>query len=443
MELKDKNITMLGAGLVGSLMSIYLSRKGYKVDIYEKRNDMRASGKRGGRSINLALSHRGLMALEEVGLADEIRKLVIPMKGRMMHDTQGNLTYQAYGKEGQFINSVSRGLLNEMLMDEAEKLGVKIHFDHICSEVNLDKTEATFQSPKGSKKIASHIMLGSDGAFSAMREAIQHTDRANYSQFFIDHGYKELSIPPVKGEFAMEPNALHIWPRGRFMMIALPNTDKSFTCTLFFDFEGPVSFEKLKTNQDVDRFFEEYFPELLTLIPDLTKQFFENPTPSLVTVKCFPWSKNKSLLIGDAAHAIVPFFGQGMNCGFEDCQVLNQLIDQHQHNWEEIMPAFQISRKPNADAIAELALQNFVEMRDLVADPKFLLRKKIEAKLHALYPDKWVPLYTMVTFTQLPYEHALKTGQKQTKIMEEVMNRPDIETAWEGLDFEEIVRRLG
>lgn len=433
---------MLGAGLVGSLMSIYLSKRGYKVDIYEKRSDMRASGQRGGRSINLALSHRGLTALEEVGLADEIRKLVIPMKGRMMHDTNGHYTYQAYGKEGQYINSVSRSLLNEMLMDEAEKGGVKIHFEHHCSEVNLDKTEATFHSPKGIVKVNPDIILGSDGAFSALREAIQHTDRTNYSQFFIEHGYKELSIPPVNGEFAMEPNALHIWPRGRFMMIALPNTDKSFTCTLFLDFEGPQSFERLRTKQAVEDFFGEYFPDVPPLVPDLTQQFFENSTPSLITVKCFPWAKNKSLLIGDAAHAIVPFYGQGMNCGFEDCHVLNQLIDDYQHDWHQIMPAFQISRKPNADAIAELALQNFIEMRDLVADPKFLLRKKIEARLHELYPDRWVPLYTMVTFTQLPYEQALKTGQKQTQIMEDVMNRPDIESAWERLDFEGIVGRL-
>lgn len=437
-----KEVTLLGAGLVGSLMSIYLAKKGYSVSIYEKRDDMRKGNQRGGRSINLALSNRGLKALEEVGLAEQIKRLVIPMKGRMMHDVQGNLTFQPYGKEGQFINSVSRSWLNEMLMDEAEKLGVKIHFEHRCSQVNLDTQALEFETPKGTKKVQSEVLLGADGAFSALRDAMQRNDRFNYSQYYIEHGYKELSIEPQMGEFAMEPNALHIWPRGRFMMIALPNTDKTFTCTLFLDYEGEHSFSKLQTPAQVEAFFKTFFPDVMPLIPDLTQQFFQNPSPSLVTVKCYPWVKNRACLIGDAAHAIVPFYGQGMNAGFEDCRVLNELIDTHAHNWDAIFPAFQESRKPNSDAIAELALKNFIEMRDLVADPQFLLQKKIEAHLHERYPQEWIPLYSMVTFSDLSYSDALRIGQRQHQIMQKVMSKPDIENTWSQLDFASIVAQL-
>ncbi|MDN4165614.1 NAD(P)/FAD-dependent oxidoreductase [Cytophagales bacterium LB-30] len=437
-----KEITLLGAGLVGSLMSIYLAKKGYSVSIYEKRDDMRKGNQQGGRSINLALSNRGLKALEEVGLAEQIKRLVIPMKGRMMHDVKGNLTYQPYGKEGQFINSVSRSWLNEMLMDEAEKLGVNIHFEHRCSQVNLDTQALEFETPSGSKRIQSEVLLGADGAFSALRDAMQRSDRFNYSQYYIEHGYKELCIEPQQGEFAMEPNALHIWPRGRFMMIALPNTNETFTCTLFLDYEGEDSFANLQTPEQVEAFFKTYFPDVIPLIPDLTHQFFQNPTPSLVTVKCYPWVKNRTCLMGDAAHAIVPFYGQGMNAGFEDCRVLNELIDTHQHNWDTILPEFQQARKPNADAIAELALKNFVEMRDLVADSQFLLQKKIEAHLHEQFPKDWIPLYSMVTFSDLSYADALRIGQKQHEIMQKVMSKPDIEKNWPNLDFASIVEQL-
>jgi kynurenine 3-monooxygenase len=376
---------------------------------------------------------------------DVIKKTAVPMHGRMIHDLQGKLTYQPYGKQGQFINSVSRGGLNMALMTEAEKSGVEFFFDHRAEKVNLINTIlTTVDSRQLIVDREFDLIIGSDGAFSAIRGAVQFTDRFDYSQDYIDHGYKELHIPAgVSEAFQLEKNALHIWPRESFMMIALPNPDGSFTCTLFFPFTGRVSFDSLKTNSDISAFFQNVFPDAKALMPDLLSDFEQNPTSSLVTVKCFPWVKNKTLLIGDAAHAIVPFFGQGMNAGFEDCRILNQLLEKHSDDWDKVLPEFQQMRKPDADAIAQLALDNFTEMRDLVADADFLLRKKIEARLHELFPDKWVPLYSMVTFhDHIRYSDAFVMGQKQKMIMNEVMKIPEIESNWQNLDFEKIVEKL-
>lgn len=445
MSVKNQSIAIVGAGLVGSLLSIYLSKRGYKISVFERRADMRKQAMDGGRSINLALSNRGIRALDEIGLANVIKQTAVSMHGRMMHDLQGKLTFQPYGKQGQFINSVSRGDLNKALMTEAEKSGVEFFFDHRVEKMNLVNTILTTVNSRQStvdKKF--DLIIGSDGAFSAVRAALQFTDRFHYSQDYIDHGYKELHIPAgAEGSFQLEKNALHIWPRESFMMIALPNQDGSFTCTLFFPFEGAPSFSKLKTDRDVVEFLKTTFPDACKLMPDALKDFKTNPTSSLVTVKCFPWVRNKTLLIGDAAHAIVPFFGQGMNAGFEDCRILNQLLDQHQDNWNNVLPEFQQLRKPDADAIAKLALDNFIEMRDLVADADFLLRKKIEAKLHELFPDTWVPLYSMVTFQDhVRYSDAYATGQKQRKIMDEVMKISGIESNWGNLDFKKVAEKL-
>jgi kynurenine 3-monooxygenase len=446
----SKHIAIAGAGLVGCLIAIYLKKRDYTVTVFERRGDMRKKGAEAGRSINLALSNRGIRALEEVGLADELKKVAIPMHGRMMHDKQGKLNSFAYGKEGQFINSVSRSGLNIVLMDEAERLGVAFRFDQRITKVDLEKTSLTIgpQSTVDSRQLSVDekfdLVIGADGAFSAVRGSFQFTDRFDYAQDYIDHGYKELHIPPgANGSFQLEKNYLHIWPRESFMMIALPNPDGSFTCTLFFPFEGNPSFDSLKTKQDVERFFEETFPDAKKLIPDLLHDFEINPTSSLVTIKCYPWVRNKTLLIGDAAHGIVPFYGQGMNAGFEDCRILNDLLNQHRDNWEVVLSEFQKLRKPDTDAIAQLALDNFIEMRDLVADTDFLLRKKIEGKLYALFPDKWIPLYPMVTFMDsMRYSDALHTGQKQKQIMNEVMKTPNLETTWESLDFKAIVDQL-
>jgi kynurenine 3-monooxygenase len=442
-----KHIAISGAGLVGSLLSIYLKKRGYEVSVFERRGDMRSSEYVGGRSINLALSNRGIRALEEIGLADELKRIAIPMHRRVMHDKQSNLNFQPYGKEGQYINSISRSALNIALINEAEKHGVHFFFNHKIKEVDSKNTTLTFETPVSNPQPQTSsfdLIIGADGAFSVVRDALRVTDRFDYQLFYIEHGYKELTIPAgANGTFLLEKNALHIWPRESFMLIALPNPDGSFTCTLFFPFEGAVSFDKLKTEKEILTFFAEVFPDAKALMPDLLSDFSENPTSSLVTVKCFPWVKNKTLLLGDAAHAIVPFYGQGMNAGFEDCRVLNQLLDAHSDNWEEVLLAFQLVRKPDADAIAQLALDNFVEMRDLVGDKEFLLRKKIEAKLYERYPTRWIPLYSMVTFYEhIRYSEAYATGQKQKRIMDEVMKVSGIENTWQELDFEAIVNQL-
>lgn len=443
-----KEVTIIGAGLVGSLLSIYLSRKGYKVRIYERRPDMRKEKMSAGRSINLALSDRGIKALEEVGIMDAIREIAIPMNGRFIHNADGNTTFQPYGKQGQFINSVSRGELNKKLMDLAEKEGAEIFFDHKCVSIDWKTNAISFEAPgSGLTTHNPKLIFGADGAYSAARlqHQLQH-DRFQYHQYYIDFGYKELTIPPAEGgSFRMEKNALHIWPRGNYMLIALPNTDGSFTCTLFFPFDGEPSFASLGTKEKLRSFFEKTFTDAFRLMPKLEEEFFTNPTSSLVTVKCYPWIReDKFALIGDAAHAIVPFFGQGMNCGFEDCSVLNGLMEQYGDDWTTILERFQQIRKPDGDAIAELALNNFIEMRDKVADPKFLLQKKIEARLHDKYPMKWIPAYSQVTFSpQIRYSDAFRNAMRQEAIMQQVMAMPDIDRKWDSEEIEAaILKRL-
>ncbi|HQZ50837.1 MAG TPA: NAD(P)/FAD-dependent oxidoreductase [Chitinophagaceae bacterium] len=440
-----KEITIIGAGLVGSLLSIYLAKRGHKVAIYERRSDMRTEDMSAGRSINLALSDRGLLALGKVGLTDEIKKICIPMHGRQIHNVDGSITFQPYGKEGQYINSVSRGELNKQLMTIAEEHGVNIHFNEKCKTLDWNNDKIEFENTAGKQLPSSKadIIFGADGAFSAARlqHQLQH-DKFDYHQYYIDCGYKELSIPPnEEGEFALEPNALHIWPRKDYMLIALPNLDKTFTCTLFFPFEGELSFDKINTEEKVKQFFATNFADVVPLMPDYVNEFFTNPTSSLVTIKCFPWVRDdKFALIGDAAHALVPFFGQGMNCGFEDCRILDELIEKNGDDWHKILSEYQTLRKPDADAIADMAANNFTEMRDRTADPKFLLQKKIEARLHENYPDKWIPAYSQVTFSpHIRYSDALARGNRQEIIMQEVMSMTDIETKWESEEVEKMI----
>ena len=439
----NKHVAIVGAGLVGSLLAIYLRKRGYRISVFERRPDMRSNRLDSGRSINLALSNRGIRALHEVGLEDLLRQNAIPMHGRMMHDVRGQLTYQPYGTDGQYINSVSRGGLNKVLMTEAESQGAQLYFEHRCLQVDLNNTALTFQHEPTNTQAFDYI-IGADGAFSAARGMMQFSDRYDFSQDYIEHGYKELTLPAGDGQvFQMEKNALHIWPRERYMLIALPNPDATFTCTLFFPFEGDPSFATLATSRAVSEFFKNQFADIADRMPHLQDEFFANPTGSLVTMRCYPWVRNRTLLIGDAAHAIVPFFGQGMNAGFEDCRVLNDLLTQYNDRWEDVLPAFQQQRKPDADAIAQLALDNFVEMRDLVADADFLLRKKIEARLHQLYPSRWIPLYSMVTFhDNIRYSDAYAIGQRQKKIMDRVMATPGIAQTWESVNFESIVNQL-
>lgn len=451
--MEEKPVAVVGAGLVGSLLGIYLSQRGYKVEMFERRDDMRAGNMVGGKSINLALSDRGWKALKGVGIADEIMKIAIPMKGRMIHDTEGKTNLLPYGKEGQAIYSVSRGGLNCLLMDLAEKKGSKIHFNKRCKNISLKDASLVLEDgvTKEDYYFFASRIFGTDGAFSAARLQMQlSTDRFEYSQRYLNYGYKELHIPSTKdGGFAMETNCLHIWPRGKFMMIALPNIDGSFTCTLFFPFEGEESFSTLTTKESVKKFFDKTFPDAVPIMPTLLEDFFHNPSASLVTVKCFPWSfEDKMLLLGDASHAIVPFYGQGMNCGFEDCTILNEIMEKYLSKpndelaWKKVFEETAKSRKPDADAIADLAVSNFVEMRDLVTHPDFILQKKIEAHFSSKHPDKWLPLYSMVTFSDLPYSYALERGSKQDLIMKKVLSVPNISEKWNSTEVEEMMLEL-
>lgn len=414
--MKNTKIQVIGAGLVGAVLAADLVRRGHDVQVYEKRPDIRKAGNIGGRSINLALSERGWKALRLIGAEDQIRKEAIPMYGRMIHDETGKLTFQPYGVGKQAIYSVSRGGLNARLIDHAEKLGAKFYFENACRSMDLRKEIIDLE---GTRLSTNTVTFGADGAFSRIRLGMMKLDRFDYSQKYLRHAYKELSIPPdEQGGWQLEKNALHIWPRHSFMLIALPNADGSFTCTLFAPFKGENSFDQLQSEEDVIRWFQMFFPDAIALMPSLLDDFFSNPTSSLLTVRCQPWNYNKVALIGDAAHAIVPFYGQGMNAGFEDVTVLDELMEDHRGNWPELLHNYALDRKPNADAIADLAIKNFIEMRDWVADAKFLYRKKLERMLHEKYPNDYVPVYTLVTFTHTPYAEAQRIGKLQDQFFE-------------------------
>jgi kynurenine 3-monooxygenase len=423
-----RSVTILGAGLVGSLLAIILRKRGYEVTIFERRADMRAASVIAGRSINLAMSARGWKALELAGLKSEMEELAIPMYGRYLHMPDGNTAFQPYSKNNEAIYSVSRGDLNKKLMTLAEKEGAAIHFEHRATKVNVVDNRIHFQLPgNADKTVTADLLFGADGAFSSLRNSYAHTDRVSSAQTYLEYGYKELTIMPgADGKWVMEKNALHIWPRGKYMMIALPNTDGTFTCTLFMPFEGENSFEILQTQNEVTAFFNERFADAVPLMPTLLEDFFANPTASLVTTHIFPWHyKDKSALIGDAAHAIVPFYGQGMNAGFEDCTILSALINEYNDDWDTILKRYEEKRKPNGDAVAQLALLNFVEMRDKVADPVFLERKKIEKELGKRYPDQFVSVYEMVSFSHTPYDTAMRCIRTQEQLLQRIMNEGD------------------
>lgn len=421
----SQKITLVGGGLAGSLMSIYLAKKGFDVHLYERRGDMRQGKYEGGRSINLALSTRGINALNKVGLVDDILGISIPMKGRMMHSVKGDLAFQAYGREDQMIYSVSRGELNIKLLQLADQYpNITMYFDHKCTHANLETNETTFINDKGEVvKDKADVILSTDGAFSAVRDAMIRYPRYNFSQTYENYGYKELEIvPDENGDFQMDMNSLHIWPRSSFMMIALPNPGGNFTCTLFMPYEGEISLEKLNTKESVTNFFNEYFADAMAMMPNLVDDFFNNPTGNLATMRCYPWVKNNVALMGDSAHAVVPFYGQGMNCSFEDCVVLDQCIDEFNGDWAKILDTYQKSRKPNADAIANLALQNFIEMRDLVGSPAFLHKKHVEHDLVVLYPDKFKSQYERTTFSNDSYLDALNWGAKNDALLEFIIS---------------------
>ena len=458
--MNDQRITIIGAGLAGSLLSIYLAKRGMTVDVYEARGDMRLAEVAAGRSINLALSDRGIAALREVGMDEYMLAEAVPMYGRMIHSVTGETKLLPYsGRQGEYINSVSRAGLNIALINEAAKYeNVAFHFNERCVDLDPDSGEAIFSSGKRSD---GDTVIATDGAGSAVRHAMMNggVDRFDFSQKWLEHGYKELHIPALPGQnhlrervgspFAIEKNALHIWPRHKFMMIALPNFDGSFTCTLFLGHEREslvdnfgagstsegelrtgrasvreYSFDQLKDERSVREFFEAEFPDAVELMPTVVEDFFHNPTGNLGTVKCFPWNVGgKALLLGDSAHAVVPFYGQGMNCAFEDVRVLDQLVEEHGTDWETVYEEFGRRRKVNTDAIADMAEENFYEMRDAVADPVFLRKRELETKLEQTYPD-YFSKYSMVTFRDdLPYSVAKARGNAQDKFLMDVCER--------------------
>ncbi len=429
-----KEITIVGAGLVGSLCSIYMKNRGYNVNVYERRQDLRSIKINAGKSINLALSKRGWTALEKAGIDNHIREIAIPIYKRVMHDSKGKLTNQLYGNEGEAIYSVSRSKMNILMMELAEKKGVNLFFNQKCVNVNFEESTLFFENliTKEKQNIKSDFIVGADGAFSVVRKEMVNQYSHEYEYNEINHDYKELLIPKGgNNEYLLEKNALHIWPRGNFMLMALANLDGSFTCTLFAPKKGDNSFKKLNSKIEVENFFSKTFPDFIKLVPNLYEQWESNPTSTLGIVRTFPWNINdKSIIIGDAAHATVPFYGQGMNCGFEDCRILDEMLNKFE-NLHLCFDNFSKSRKPNGDGVQELSMHNFKVMRDKTADPKFLLQKKIEKKFSNLYPNKWNPLYSMVSFTNIEYSKAWNIGMKQEKIMKDIMKIPNIEEIWE------------
>jgi len=413
---------LIGSGLAGGLLAAYLGRRGYAVDLYERRADPREGNIVGGRSINLAISTRGIHALEQIGLADEALRHAIPMRGRMIHDRTGQLHFSPYDVDPKkCINSIGRAALNTTVIEAAQRYSnVRVHFNHKCTAVDIDSPIAHLETANAAVTARGDAVIGVDGAFSAVRKSMQDAvAKFQYDEIYLAHGYKELTIPPGSdGSWRMEKNALHIWPRKSFMMIALPNPDGSFTCTLFWEFEGPRSFATTKTDDDVRRFFEEEFPDAVTLMPNLLDDFRNNPTGSLVTIRCAPWFyRDKTCLVGDAAHAVVPFYGQGMNAAFEDCSVLDECLEQFPENRERAFAEYFRRRKENADALANLAIGNFIEMRDKTASKTFRAKKKLDHSLEAALPGIYLPLYTMVTFTLIPYAQAARRAKRQDRVI--------------------------
>ena len=418
---------MIGAGLTGPLLATYLAQQGYSVEIFERRPDMRKESISAGRSINLALSARGNHALKEVGLYDKIKPNTIPMKGRMIHDLNGNTHLQPYGqKENEVIFSVSRAQLNMELMTLAEETGnVTIRFNHQLLSADLEQNKLLFQLSNSLEEIELPFnrVIGCDGSASILRKSIVEKANIQYVKKPLGHGYKELTIPPLKsGKFRIEPNALHIWPRGNHMLIALPNNDCSFTCTLFFPMTGTKSFETVKTEKDILDLFQSQFHDAIKLIPNLVEDFQKNSTGDLASVYCKPWHLgDKALLIGDAAHAVVPFFGQGMNASFQDCSTLAKLMGQNKNDWKTIFNTFSSVQVENGHAIADMAIENYLEMRDHVNDTEYKKRRNVELKLERMFPGQFIPRYSMVSFHQIPYAEVYQRGEKQLKIIGDVL----------------------
>lgn len=417
----QRHLSIVGAGLAGALLAALLARRGWRVDVYEKRGDPRVRGYEGGRSINLALAERGRHALKQAGADDAVMRQAVMMRGRMVHPLGGSPQLQRYGRDdGEVIWSIHRGDLNIVLLDLAEAAGARLHFDRRLDKVDFDAGLAHFHDDREGIAFAHpfEALIGADGAGSALRAAMGKREDLGERSEFLDHSYKELEIPPaVGGGFRIEPNALHIWPRGHYMCIALPNDEKTFTVTLFLPNEGDPSFASVRSGADARVLFERDFPDTLPLIPKLEEDWERNPAGLLATLYLDRWRLGgRAVLIGDAAHAMVPFHGQGMNCAFEDCVALARQLDAHA-DLAAAFAAFEAERKPNARAIQQMALENYVEMRDRVDDPDFLLQRELERALQERHPGRFVPHYAMVTFMRIPYAVALERSEIQRDIL--------------------------
>jgi kynurenine 3-monooxygenase len=434
----SRRVTVVGAGLAGSLLSVLLARQGHQVQVFEKLPDLRSTLIGAGRSINLALAARGIRALEVAGIMPRVLPLLIPMHGRMLHAMNGDLNFVAYGqREHEVIYSISRPGLNRVLLDAADEVGVTMRFEQPISQIHPRQLHT-----ESGARFETHHVIGADGAGSVVRKHIVSTCGANYSEALLEHGYKELTLPADRdGRHQLERNALHIWPRGGFMLIALPNLDGSFTVTLFLPRTGGESFESLRTEQDVQQFFVQHFSDVVSLMPNLAAEFFEHPTGIIGTIHCDRWSiGDELLLIGDAAHAITPFHGQGMNCAFEDCRVLSEMLASEEE-WSGAFPKFHSARKPDTDAIAQMALENYLEMRDTVRDPKFQLQKSLSLELERRFPERFVPRYSMVMFhDEIPYSAAYSRGMIQAQILNELTREVN---ALGDVDFELAERLIG
>jgi kynurenine 3-monooxygenase len=432
---------IVGAGLVGALLSILLAKSGRSVEVFDRTPDTRKTSLNSGRSINLTLCERGLNVLDSVGVGDAVRAASVPVYGRLIHDIKGGLTFQPYGNHGEAIYSIARNELNEILLDFAERnFDVRFKFGEKCVGVDLDAPAVEMRNLATGKttRHAAGRVFGSDGAYSAVRLQMQKKMRLCYSQQYCEQGYKELGVPPSTEGWAAEKNVIHIWPRRSYMLIGFPNTDGSFTCSLHIPFEGPLSFASIRSERDLLGLFRDSFPDAVSFLPRLVDDFFHHPANSMVTIKCSPWSyRDKVVLIGDAAHSIFPSYGQGANAGFEDCATLYKCLSKHGDNWAAILEEYESQRRPNTDAIADLCVQHFIELRDLVGDPGFLLRKEIERKLNLCYPEKYRDLYSMITFTCMPYTEALCVDREQRVIVDRILGVEEIE---QRLDSEEVSR---
>lgn len=439
-------IIVIGAGLVGSLLSMFLAKKGYQVEVFERGADPRRSRQNFGRSINLTLCERGLKVLDRAGVGSPIRALAVPVYGRLIHDVQGKLTFQPYGNHREAIYSIGRNELNKVLLDFAEHhFRINFSFQQKCLDVDftVPSVELKNQISGETTRHRAERIFGADGAYSAVRLQMQKKTRLNFSQQYWSQGYKELQVPPGHKNWTSEKNVIHIWPRGNYMLLGFPNLDGSFTCSLHLPFEGPRSFESIKTEEDLHRLFNDSFPDAVSLMPRLVDDFFAHPANSMITIKCTPWSyQEKVALIGDSAHSIFPSYGQGANAGFEDCATLWDCMEKYGEDWRGVLSEFEKQRHPNTDAIADLCIEHFRELRDHVGTPTFLLKKEIERKINETYPEKYLDLYSMISFTQMPYTEALRVDREQRAIVEQILSVKEVEKKLNSVEVNHLISTL-